>query len=153
MPRNQSSLHTSGDRFYHATTNHRYQHQIPATCHIGTSKNASTTLWPDFVLLDKQVHVLYWIQLQPQLFYPHKIGLRFLKFILIFFFFFFFFAFQLPIMAIIWGNWIHSPSFLTRGQLLWLSVCFPAHQVPSEKGSTLKGKNLLPQGANSFLLV
>ena len=33
-----------------------------------------------------------------------------------------------------------------------LSVCVPAHQVPSEKGSILKGKNLLPQGANSFLL-
>ena len=24
--------------------------------------------------------------------------------------------------------------------------------IPSEKGSTLKGKNLLPMGANSFLL-
>ena len=24
--------------------------------------------------------------------------------------------------------------------------------LPSEKGSTLKGKNLLPKGANSFLL-
>ena len=28
----------------------------------------------------------------------------------------------------------------------------PAHQAPSEKGSTQKGKNLLPEGANSFLL-
>ena len=26
---------------------------------------------------------------------------------------------------------------------------FPAHQVPSEKGSTLKERNLLPWGANS----
>ena len=26
------------------------------------------------------------------------------------------------------------------------------HQPPSQKGSTLKGKNLLPSGANSFLL-
>ena len=26
------------------------------------------------------------------------------------------------------------------------------HQAPSEKGSTLKGKNLLHMGANSFLL-
>ena len=31
-------------------------------------------------------------------------------------------------------------------------VCFPAHQVTSDKGSILKGKNLLPLGANSFLL-
>ena len=30
-----------------------------------------------------------------------------------------------------------------------LLFCTPA---PSEKGSTLKGKNLLPRGANSFLL-
>ena len=39
----------------------------------------------------------------------------------------------------------------------WLStfffhVCFSVHQVPSEKGSKLKGKNLLPVRANSFLL-
>ena len=33
-----------------------------------------------------------------------------------------------------------------------LPVCFPALQVPSEKGSTLKRKNLLPKRANSFLL-
>ena len=32
-----------------------------------------------------------------------------------------------------------------------LPVRFPV-QIPYEKGSTLKGKNLLPQGANSFLL-
>ena len=31
-------------------------------------------------------------------------------------------------------------------------VFFPVHQDPSEKGSSLKGKNLLPMGANSFLL-
>ena len=29
---------------------------------------------------------------------------------------------------------------------------FPTHLAPSEKGSALKGKNLLPWGANSFLL-
>ena len=29
---------------------------------------------------------------------------------------------------------------------------FSDKQFPSEKGSTLKGKNLLPMGANSFLL-
>ena len=29
-------------------------------------------------------------------------------------------------------------------QILWLSVCIHLHQVASEKGSTLKGKNLLP---------
>ena len=33
-----------------------------------------------------------------------------------------------------------------------LSVFFLADYVPSEKGSTLKGKNLLLTGANSFLL-
>ena len=32
------------------------------------------------------------------------------------------------------------------------SVFFVAHQYHSEKGSTLTGKNLLPWGANSFLL-
>ena len=26
------------------------------------------------------------------------------------------------------------------GQIIWLFVCFPAHQSPSEKGSTRKGK-------------
>ena len=34
-----------------------------------------------------------------------------------------------------------------RGATLSKSFCFP-----SEKGSTLKGKNLLPLGANSLLL-
>ena len=29
------------------------------------------------------------------------------------------------------------------------SVCFPAHQSPSEKGSALKGANLLPRGEKS----
>ena len=34
------------------------------------------------------------------------------------------------------------------------NFCFPASldTFTFEKGSTLKGKNLLPQGANSFLL-
>ena len=41
--------------------------------------------------------------------------------------------------------------FLQGRQFLWLPVCFAAHQISSEKGSTLKGKNLLPGGANSFL--
>ena len=36
--------------------------------------------------------------------------------------------------------------------MLTTQLKIPAHQVPSEKGSTLKGKNLLPRGANSFLL-
>ena len=30
--------------------------------------------------------------------------------------------------------------------------CFSIYQYPSEKGSTLKGKHLLPPGANAFLL-
>ena len=34
-----------------------------------------------------------------------------------------------------------------------MTLCLlSAYQVPSEKGSSLKGKNLLPSGANSFLL-
>ena len=37
-------------------------------------------------------------------------------------------------------------------QLLWLPFGFTAHQDSSRKGSTLKGKNLLPSGANSYLL-
>ena len=32
------------------------------------------------------------------------------------------------------------------------SVCFPAQESLSEKGSTLKGNNLLPWGADYFLL-
>ena len=31
-------------------------------------------------------------------------------------------------------------------------VSFSARYISSEKGSTIKGKNLLPLGANSFLL-
>ena len=45
----------------------------------------------------------------------------------------------------------HISAILKGRQLSWLPVCFPAQQVPSENGSTLKGKNLLPLGANSFL--
>ena len=33
-----------------------------------------------------------------------------------------------------------------------ISVCVPALQIPSTIGATLKGKNSLPKGANSFLL-
>ena len=38
--------------------------------------------------------------------------------------------------------------------ILYLPFAFTAHQVSSEKGSTLKGKNKknAPNGANSFLL-
>ena len=38
-------------------------------------------------------------------------------------------------------------------QLLRLPVCFLAQEVPSEKGSTRKGKKNLPVGANSFFIV
>ena len=38
-----------------------------------------------------------------------------------------------------------SAMFLQRRQLLWLPVGFSALQTP-EKGTTLKGKNLLPRG-------
>ena len=48
---------------------------------------------------------------------------------------------------------IDLPPFLQGRQLLSLPVFFPTHQVPSKKGSTLKGKHLLPVGANAFLLV
>ena len=34
---------------------------------------------------------------------------------------------------------------------MWLLVFFPAHQAPSEKESTLKGKSLLHLEANAFL--
>ena len=45
------------------------------------------------------------------------------------------------------------PPPVTKRTLSQLSHCvgwFPAYQSPSEKGSSLKGKNLLPWGANSF---
>ena len=42
--------------------------------------------------------------------------------------------------------------FCQEWQFLWLPVCFIIHKVSSENGSTLKGKNLLPLWANSFLL-
>ena len=41
---------------------------------------------------------------------------------------------------------------LYKGDNFCDSVCSPAHQIPFEKESALKGKNLLPGGANSFLL-
>ena len=41
-------------------------------------------------------------------------------------------------------------TIFTRDKLLWLHVFFPAHQAPSEKGFTLKRKNLIPSGANSY---
>ena len=37
-------------------------------------------------------------------------------------------------------------------QLLWLPFRFPAYEIPSERGSTEKGKNMLPRLADSFLL-
>ena len=40
---------------------------------------------------------------------------------------------------------------LDKGDNLRLPDCFPAHEIPSEKGFTLKGKNLLLMGANSYL--
>ena len=43
--------------------------------------------------------------------------------------------------------------FLQRRQLLWFLVCFPARQVPSEKGYILRWKNLVQMGAAFFLLM
>ena len=37
--------------------------------------------------------------------------------------------------------------------LLWFLVCISVHQVPSEKGSTLRGTKLIPWRANYFLLM
>ena len=34
----------------------------------------------------------------------------------------------------------------------FLFFCFPAYEFPSKKGPTIKGKNLLPMGVNSFIL-
>ena len=48
------------------------------------------------------------------------------------------------------GDWIHLVDllpFLQGRQLLQLPVCFSAHHIHSENGSTLKGKNLLPKGS------
>ena len=42
--------------------------------------------------------------------------------------------------------------FLQGRYLLPLPVCFPAHQIPTEKESTIKRKNLPQMGANSFFL-
>ena len=41
--------------------------------------------------------------------------------------------------------------FLTRETAFLTSCLRSVIQAPSEKGSTIKGKNLLPRGANSFL--
>ena len=43
-------------------------------------------------------------------------------------------------------------AIVTREMILYPSICFFAHKFPSKKRSTLKEKNLLPWGANSFLL-
>ena len=42
--------------------------------------------------------------------------------------------------------------FRQERQLMWLPVCFNERQAPSEKGSNLLEKNLLPLEANSFLI-
>ena len=44
-------------------------------------------------------------------------------------------------------------SVVFNERAIFVTFClFPKNQVPFEKWSTLKGKNLLPLGANSFLL-
>ena len=37
-------------------------------------------------------------------------------------------------------------------KLLWLSDCCSVHEAPSEKGSTIKGKELAPKGSKFFSL-
>ena len=48
------------------------------------------------------------------------------------------------------GTHFLSAKFPFAMQHLWLPVCFPAHQISSEKGSTLKGTNLLSTGSKFF---
>ena len=50
-----------------------------------------------------------------------------------------------------WTYFVDFSPFLQGRKVLGLPDCFPVYQSPFEKGSTLKGKNLLPTGANSFL--
>ena len=47
---------------------------------------------------------------------------------------------------------VDFPPFFTKETTFVISVCFPPQPAPSEKGTTPKRKNLLPRGANSFLL-
>ena len=47
---------------------------------------------------------------------------------------------------------VDFPPFLQGGQHFLLPICLLVHQSPSGKGSTLKGKNLLPEGTNTFFL-
>ena len=48
-------------------------------------------------------------------------------------------------------TWKSCCHFSQRRKLQIFSVCFPSYKSPSQKGSILKRKNLLPMGANSFL--
>ena len=58
------------------------------------------------------------------------------------------------------SNDIHSPGNVilevfthkTIDSLPWELTLSESFCLPSEKGSTIKGKNLLPMGADSFLL-
>ena len=59
-------------------------------------------------------------------------------------------AIDTPFMGVSWFEYLTA--ILQVGQLLCIYVCFPAQWILSEKVSTLRGKNLLPMGANSFLL-
>ena len=47
---------------------------------------------------------------------------------------------------------VDFPSFIPKEKTLVASCLVSCKLGPSEKRSTLKGKNLLPLGANSFLL-
>ena len=47
------------------------------------------------------------------------------------------------------GNWLY---ILPKCFLRETIFVTPERNTPSEKGFTLKGKNLLPRGENSFLL-
>ena len=53
-----------------------------------------------------------------------------------------------------YGDWLHLvhflPCFTRETTLVTSCFAFLHTKSPSEKGSTLKGKNLLPKGANSF---
>ena len=67
-----------------------------------------------------------------------------------FFFFFFFFFFCAAALLCLRG--LFAGYFSLKQDATFVASCLRyMHQVPSEKGSTVKGKHLLPLGLNVFL--
>ena len=68
----------------------------------------------------------------------------------VFFFFFFFFFFCAAALLCLRG--LFAGYFSLKQDATFVASCLRyMHQVPSEKGSTVKGKHLLPLGLNVFL--